>query len=164
MKFILDANTLIYLARTNLLDFMQGHFGGALYTDTHVFEETIKNAPEDKPDSKLIQDFLITNHIPIISTEIETALKIFHDGGEASCFSLATDSDIVVTNDRKAINRFKKMKIDTVSLDDLIYAEYASKALSEQKTYLYLTKLEKVYAITPTQLLFYYHKIFGEPI
>jgi len=164
VKYIFDANTLIYLAKAGLLNFIKKYFVNDINIDTHVYNESVVNAPEDKEDSRIIKEFLAENEIPIIPTQIDKALKIFYDAGEASCYELAGKSDIVVTNDRKAMTRLKKINRDVVTLDDLILKQYSNHYLNKETARIYLEKLKKVHAITPSQLLFYYRKMFQERV
>jgi predicted nucleic acid-binding protein len=161
MKYILDANTLIYLTKADMLGFLHKHFGRDITTDTHVYKESITDAPEKQEDAIILKRFLEKNQVPIVPVEIENAIELFRDEGEASCYSLASKDDIIITNDKKAIKRLKRLGMKSVFIEDLIFSVYSSSYLEVDEVFSMLERLKSIHAITPTQLLFYYRKLYG---
>ncbi|MHA1734549.1 MAG: hypothetical protein ACTSU5_21645, partial [Promethearchaeota archaeon] len=95
MKWILDANTLIYLVKTNLQNRFMELVRHDVILDTSVFQESVTvGIQRGYPDANRIKAFLEHHRIPVIPVDIGPKLHIFKDAGETSCFLLGESEGI----------------------------------------------------------------------
>lgn len=75
MRFILDANTLIYLVKAGLTQEFIKLIDNEIVIDKSVYTEVVEKGIENNyPDSYLVRNFLEMNQIPIIPVNISSQL------------------------------------------------------------------------------------------
>lgn len=146
MRFILDANTIIYLVKSNLFQFfMKLVNDNDVVIDNNVYKEVVEVGIKEKyPDAYDAKDFLENNRIPIIPVNIEKSLSKFRDPGETSCFLLAKKQGICISSDVRANKKFKSRNISFMELDTFFYNQYMNKQLDKKKFISVLNTLKEV--------------------
>ena len=112
MRFILDANALIYLVKTDLA------------------QEGIENK---YPDAYIAKDFLEKNQIPIIPVDIKSELPKFRDPGETSCYILAKEEGVCISSDVRANKKLKNLNVAFLELDTFFYNQLMKKTISKKR-------------------------------
>ncbi len=164
MNFILDANTIIYLIKLNLQDnFMEYHRKTQIFIDTSVYSEVVENGIKNNyPDAITAKKFLQNYKIPIISIDVSELIYKFRDAGETSCAILALNKKtegVCISSDKKAIKKFATYNIPYTQLDTVYYNLFLKAKLKEEEFFNILYKLEKIFAINPERIIFYYDLI-----
>ena len=86
MRYILDANALIYLVKSGLSQEFFKLSDDNVVIDSSVYEEVIeKGISNDYSDAYKAREFIEKNQIPIISVDLSSDLSKFRDPGETSC-------------------------------------------------------------------------------
>lgn len=149
MRYILDACVLIYLIKANLTNEFIDLCENNIIIDKEVFNEVVEQGKENNyPDAIIAENFLITQKIPIIPTDVKKFIHIFRDPGETSCYILAKDDGTCITTDKKAFNKFMNQSVSVVRLDTFFYKNCLNKKYSKGVIINYLDKLLAVYATT----------------
>ena len=164
MNLILDANTIIYLIKLSLQEnFMEYHKKTQIFIDTSVYSEVVeKGMKNNYPDAITAKKFLQNYKIPIISIDVSEHIHKFRDAGETSCAILALNKKtegVCISSDKKAIKKFEGYNIPCAQLDTLYYNWFLKAKLKEEDFFNILYKLEKIFAINPERIIFYYDLI-----
>ncbi len=155
MRWILDANALIYLIKSDLAELFQELTEEGIIIDTSVHHEVVtEGIRRQYPDAHRIQDFLEQNQIPIIPIDISSDFNKFRDEGETSCYLLAKEGGTCISSDVRANKKFEKFMVPSIQLDMFFYNQYIIKKINKQKFELILDKLEEIYATTPERKYF----------
>ncbi len=155
MRWILDANSLIYMIKAGLSQKFVELSDFGIVIDKEVYHEVVENGlTRQKPDAPRVDQFLKDNNIPIIPTNIKEELLIFKDAGEASCFVLSKSEGVCITNDARALRKFRSCHIDSMPFDIFFGKRYREGRLSESEFETILDGLVKVNAITQEQKIF----------
>lgn len=160
MKYILDANTLIYLTKLNLHEyFIQLLIDDEIRIDTSVYKETVEDGMKHKyPDGVLIKNWLEKYQIPIIPVDISEMISLYRDPGETSCAILVSkdpEDSICITSDIKTINKFEKYAIPFAQIDSFFYGMVLEKNINSKTFFDILYQLESVYAIKSERILYF---------
>ncbi len=155
MRWILDANSLIYLTKAGLMQKFMDLADFKTVIDKEVYYEVVERGRErNKPDSDKADQYLKNNNIPIIPVNIEGDLVHFKDPGETSCYVLAKSEGICITNDFRAIKKFRARQVDTMPLELFFGRRYRDGRLSEVEFEGILEKLVAVNALTQERKIF----------
>ncbi|MHA1168276.1 MAG: hypothetical protein ACTSP4_07355 [Candidatus Hodarchaeales archaeon] len=146
---ILDANSLIYLIKTNLQDLFHELTNKNVVIDTSVYEEVVENGIRlGYPDAVQAKNFLEKYLVPIIPINISTEINKFRDAGETSCFILAKKEGICISSDIRACKKFASYGIPSMQLDFFFYNQLLNMRIDENKFIYLLDRLEDVCATT----------------
>ncbi len=149
MRIIFDANSLIYLIKTNLFIRFTELTSNPIVVDTSVYKEVVEDGiAKNYPDAYIAKKFVNDFEVDIIPVDISKDLPLFRDPGETSCYLLAQDSGICLTSDRKAIKKMIHFGIEPISLDEYFYNLCLNNILPSEELERILKKLEGVYAST----------------
>ena len=164
MNFILDANTIIYLIKSNLQEnFMEYYKKTQIIIDTSVYAEVVENGLKNNyPDAIIAKNFLQKYKIPIIPIDVSKQIHKFRDAGETSCAILALNKKtegVCISSDKKAIKKFATYNIPHIQLDTVYYNLFLNIKLKEDEFFNILYKLEKIYAINSERIIFFYDLI-----
>lgn len=150
MRWILDANALIYLVKTNLQDQFKNLSKNEIVIDSSVYEESVvMGIKHGHDDAHHIKEFLEENRIPIIPVDVSRELHIFKDAGETSCYLLGILGGICITADTRAIKKLKQEGARAIHLDGFFYRKAKDREITRNEFEEILEKLEIVYATTP---------------
>ena|SRR6056297_1607837 len=154
MKIVLDANALIYMSKTNLLEFFRKLIMHEINIDTSVYSEVVEKGMDlGYDDAKNVKTFLENNKIPIIPINIETKLHVMKDPGETSCLLLTSEEDLCISSDIRAYKKFKKNRKNVLYLDSFFLKKAIDKKLTRNQLEEILEKLMTVYATTTERML-----------
>ncbi len=145
MRFILDANALIYLVKTELSQDFFDLLEDEVVIDKSVYDEVIKKGIENKyPDAYNAKIFLEKNQIPIIPVDIKAELPKFRDPGETSCYILGKEEGVCISSDIRANKKFKKYNIGFLELDTFFYNQLKNEKITKKKFINILKELKSV--------------------
>ena len=145
MRFILDANALIYLVKTDLTQEFVDLIKDDVVIDKNVYNEVVEKGIDNKyPDAYSAKDFLEKNQIPIIPVNIKSELPKFRDPGETSCYILAKEEGICISSDVRANKKLKNLKVAYLELDTFFYNQLLKKKISKKRFITILDKLKNV--------------------
>jgi len=161
MRWILDANCLIYLAKSNLADFFIELAKDPILIDKSVYEEVVdEGIKRGYSDANQIAAILQKYNIPIIPVDIRADLYKFRDEGETSCFLLARQEGVCVTCDQRATKKMALNGVLGIQLDNFFYQQYLNEKITLNKILDVLDKLEYVNATTPERKVVFIKSIF----
>ena len=134
-----------------------------IFIDTSVYAEVVeKGLKNNYPDAITAKKFLQNYKIPIISIDVSDHIHKFRDAGETSCAILALNKKtegICISSDKKALKKFTTCNIPCTQLDTVYYNLFLKAKLKEEEFFNILYKLEKIFAINPERIIFYYDLI-----
>lgn len=160
MRWILDACTLIYLVKTNLLEDLISLEKYQLIIDTSVYQEVIIDGKANNySDAYKAEKILKKFKIPIISIDVKDDLNLFRNAGETSCYILAKEDGVCITSDIRAYRKIHNKGQKVIRLDSFYFQKFKEGLLTEHRFITYLKKLEYINAITPKSILFFKEKI-----
>ncbi|OLS13560.1 MAG: hypothetical protein RBG13Loki_2811 [Promethearchaeota archaeon CR_4] len=155
MRWILDANSLIYLTRAGLTQKFVDLADFQTVIDKEVYHEVVERGKDrNKPDSDQADQYLKTNNIPIIPVNIDRVIGHFKDPGEASCFVLAKSEGVCVTNDIRAIKKFRAQQVDAMPFEIFFGRRYREGRLPGAEFERILEELVKANALTQERKIF----------
>ena len=145
---ILDASTLILLAKIEILETFALNFPEELVIPSGVKEEACRKEAEETP---LIENLLRKNTIRVLKVKdskiVKRLMDDFHiNGGEAEAVSLALQEKalIVATDDRNAIRACKMLKIDFTTAIAILIRTVEKKLIDRDEAIIKLQKLEVI--------------------
>lgn len=163
MRFILDANALIYLVKTGLSQEFTNLSEVDLVIDKNVYNEVVEKGMECKyPDAYNAKDFLEKNQIPIIPTDISSDLSKFRDPGETSCYILAKKEGICISSDIRANKRFKNLNVAFMELDTFFYNQLLKKRINKKRFITILNDLKGVNGTSANRISVFIELISNE--
>ncbi len=163
MRFILDANALIYLVKTGLSQEFFNLTEDDLVIDKSVYNEVVEKGIENKyPDAYNAKEFLEKNQIPIIPIDIQTDLSKFRDPGETSCYLLAKKEGVCVSSDIRANQKFKKLNINFMELDTFFYNQFMKKNIEKKRFIHILNELKGVSGTSANRISVFLELISNE--
>ena len=163
MRFILDANALIYLVKTGLTQEFSTLIEDDVVIDKSVYNEVVEKGIEYKfPDAYNAKDFLERNQIPIIPTDIKSDLSKFRDPGETSCYILAKKEGICISSDIRANKKFKKLGIAFIELDTFFYNQLLKKKIDKKRFINILNELKGVNGTSANRISVFLELISNE--
>ena len=150
MRWILDANTLIYLIKANLQDqFLQLIHDPAII-DSSVYEEVVEQGiARGHLDAIAAKRFLEENQVPIIPVDVSNDITYFKDAGEASCYVLAKQSGTCITSDTRALKKLKTAGASGMQLDVFFLTKFLENNIDETTLESILDDLLQVNGTTP---------------
>lgn len=149
MRIILDANSLIYLVKTNLFLRFRDLISHPIVIDTSVYQEVVKDGiAENYPDAYVAKKYLEDFNIDIISVDISEQLPFFRDPGETSSYLLAQDNGVCVTSDNRATKKMMNHGIVPISLDEYFYNLCLNGLITSKEFEDILDKFVEIYAST----------------
>ena len=161
MKFALDACTLIYLAKTNLLNLLK-NLPHEYYIDDEVYREAITEGKEDGYSDAYILEHYINKQkfAEVIKVDISNEIDYFIGEGEASTFVLSQKKGaIAITSDRIAYKKMINHKALVVSTDMFFFNEFSKGHITKKELLNALDKLLKVGGTTPKRFAFILRKL-----
>ena len=161
MKFNLDANTLIYLIKSQLNTLFFKLVNSQVEIDTSVFDEVVNQGiKKGYSDARLAKNWLEENRIPIIPVDVKEHLPLFNDAGETSCYLLAKEKkSICISSDNRAIKKLKMQDIKVLQIDSFFYSYYCKTQISKKKIIEILDVLENIYATTSERKAFFLERM-----
>ena len=160
MRIILDANSLIYMIKTNLFIRFTELTSNPIVIDTSVYKEVVEDGiAKNYPDAYIAQKYLKDFEIEIIPIDITDELPLFRDPGETSCYLLALDAGVCLTSDRKAIKKMIHFGIEPISIDEYFYNLCLNNYLPLKELEVILKKFEGVYASSKERRAFFLNNI-----
>ena len=145
---VLDASTLILLAKIEILETFALNFPEKLIIPSGVKKEACRKEAEETP---LIENLLRKNTIRVLKVKdskiVKRLMKDFHiNGGEAEAVSLALQEKalIVATDDRNAIRACKMLKIDFTTAIAILIRTFEKKLIDKDEAVIKLQKLEVI--------------------
>lgn len=152
MNIICDANTLIYLCKTNLFQRFLALTSNPIQIDTSVYKEVVEDGINaNYPDAYIAKKFIDDYKIPIISIDISKDLPFLRDPGETSCYLLAKQGGICITSDNQARKKMKQLGIETLQLDEYFFNLGLEKKIPIPEFESIMAKLEHVNATTASR-------------
>ena len=153
MRFILDANALIYLVKAGLSQEFFDLTEDDVVIDKSVYNEVVEKGMEKKyPDAYNTKDFLEKNQIPIIPIDIKSDLSKFRDPGETSCYILAKKEGICISSDIRANKKFKNLNVAFMELDTFFYNQFLKKKIDKKRFINILNELKGVYGTSANRI------------
>jgi hypothetical protein len=120
-----------------------------------VYHEVVERGKvRNKPDSDQADQYLKDNNIPIIPVNIARDIMHFKDAGEASCYVLAKSEGVCITNDIRAMKKFRSRQVDAIPFEIFFGKRYREGRLSETEFEGILEELVKVNALTQERKIF----------
>ena len=163
MRFILDANALIYLVKTGLSQEFINLSEVDLVIDKTVYNEVVEKCMESKyPDAYNARNFLEKNQIPIIPTDISSDLSKFRDAGETSCYILAKKEGICISSDIRANKKFKNLNVAFMELDTFFYNQLLKKKIDKKRFINILSELKGVNGTSANRISIFLELISNE--
>ena len=163
MRFILDANALIYLVKTGLSQEFINLSEVDLVIDKTVYNEVVEKGVESKyPDAYNARNFLEKNQIPIIPTDISSDLSKFRDAGETSCYILAKKEGICISSDIRANKKFKNLNVAFMELDTFFYNQLLKKKIDKKRFINILSELKGVNGTSANRISIFLELISNE--
>ena len=130
----MDANALIYLVKTDLVQEFIDIIEDDTVIDKSVYNEVVEEGIENKyPDAYIAKDFLEKNQIPIIPVDIKSELPKFRDPGETSCYILAKEEGVCISSDVRANKKLKNLNVAFLELDTFFYNQLMKKTISKKR-------------------------------
>jgi predicted nucleic acid-binding protein len=143
---VLDASTLILLAKIEILETFALNFPEEVVIPLGVKEEACRKEAEEAP---LIDNLLRNNTIRVLKVKeskmVKRLMNDFHiNGGEAEAVSLALQekAPIVATDDRNAIRACKMLKLDFTTAIAILIRTFEKKLIDKSEAVIKLQKLE----------------------
>ena len=165
MRFILDANALIYLVKTGLAQDFINLTEDDVVIDKSVYNEVVEKGMENKyPDAYNAKDFLEKNQIPIIPIDIKSDLSKFRDPGETSCYILAKEEGICISSDIRANDKFKNLNVAFMELDSFFFNQLLKKRIDKKRFINILNELKGVNGTSANRISVFMELISNEVI
>lgn len=164
MKIALDACSLIYIAKANLIDLLE-KLDYEYFIDNEVYEEVVKTGKSKGYADAYYIDYIINRRklIKVYSIDISPELNYFIGKGEASTYILSKEMrTIAVTSDRKAYHKLLNRGIHVIQMDMLLFHEFKNRKISKEDFKRSLRLLISVGGTTPKRVLFLLSKIKEE--
>ena len=163
MRFILDANALIYLVKTGLSQEFLNLTEDDVVIDKSVYNEVVEKGMENKyPDAYNAKDFLEKNQIPIIPVDIKSDLSKFRDPGETSCYILAKKEGICISSDIRTNKKFKNLNVAFIELDTFFYNQLFKKRIDKKRFINILNELKGVNGTSANRISVFMELISNE--
>ena len=163
MRFILDANALIYLVKTGLAQDFINLTEDDVIIDKSVYNEVVEKGMENKyPDAYNAKDFLEKNQIPIIPIDIKSDLSKFRDPGETSCYILAKEEGICISSDIRANDKFKNLNVAFMELDTFFFNQFLKKRIDKKRFINILNELKGVNGTSANRISVFMELISNE--
>jgi len=163
MRFILDANALIYLVKTGLSQEFINLTEDDVIIDKSVYNEVVEKGMENKyPDAYNAKDFLEKNQIPIIPININSDLSKFRDSCETSCYILAKKEGICINSDIRANKKFKNLNVASMELDTFFYNQLLKKRIDKKRFINILNELKGVNGTSANRISVFMELISNE--
>lgn len=154
-----DANTLIYLAKSGMLELLDRY---EVFVTEEVFEEAVERGKErDKSDAYLLENHIDENwSVETVDKErFEQEIEYFGARGEASVYLLADRKDIpAVTSDKVARNKMKRKQIEVLKTDMLLLKQFQNGRLHKPDLREKLNRLNSVGGTTGQRINFLMQK------
>jgi hypothetical protein len=162
MRWILDACTLIYLAKANLFDRFMQLSSMDVVIDSSVYEEAVRDGKDlHYPDAVLIEAALAKHNIAAISIDVKPHLEKFKDNGETSSYILASSDGVCVTTDKKARAKFKGFGVPALKLDQYFFQSFETGTVTASEFLDIVKRLESINAIDTKLVIFYQDLVQG---
>ena len=163
MRFILDANALIYLVKTGLSQEFLNLTEDDVVIGKNVYNEVVEKGMENKyPDAYNAKDFLEKNQIPIIPVDIKSDLSKFRDPGETSCYILAKKEGICISSDIRTNKKFKNLNVAFIELDTFFYNQLFKKRIDKKRFINILNELKGVNGTSANRISVFMELISNE--
>lgn len=154
-----DANTLIYLAKSGMLEILDRY---EIFITEEVFEEAVERGKEKgEPDAYLLENYIEENwNVKTIDKDrLESEVKYFGAIGEASVYLLADRKDIpAVTSDKVAMNKMKRKQIEVLRTDMMLLKRFKNGQVSKPELREGLGQLNSVGGTTGQRINFLMQK------
>ncbi len=164
MKIVVDACTLIYLAKADLLTFLK-RLPYEYLIDNEVYNEAvIKGKEEGYVDAYLLEYYIKRQRIiKVVNVDISNELDYFIGEGEASTYVLSIkENGVAVTSDRVAYRKMVKRNAKVVQTDLMFLNAYLNNTISKKELLDILNRLLAVGGTTPERVTFILEKIGEE--
>ncbi|TFF87869.1 MAG: hypothetical protein EU549_04015 [Promethearchaeota archaeon] len=160
MRWILDACTFIYLVKAKKCSQFMQLVKYPVVIDSNVYQEVVVEGKKLKyPDASEAKKILNNFKIPVISIDVSKEVSRFIDPGETSCYILAKEEGICVTNDDRAYKKFLCENLKVMRLDSFFFNKFNQDYITKFEFIKILKELEKVNATKPKSILFFMEKI-----
>ncbi|MFO8019622.1 MAG: hypothetical protein R6U96_13425 [Promethearchaeia archaeon] len=145
MRFILDANALIYLVKTDIFPLFMELINQDVVIDNNVYKEVVEDGIENNyPDAYTAKTLIENNQIPIIPIDITSSLDKFRDPGETSCYILAKKEGMCISSDVRANRKFENQNIAFMELDTFFYNQFLLNNIKKKRFIRILDELKQV--------------------
>lgn len=153
MRFILDANALIYLIKADLAEKFLVLLEGEVVIDNNVYREVVEKGLENNYlDAYIAKDFLEKNQIPIIPVNISSELFKFRDPGETSCYILSKNEGICISSDVRATKKFEQLNTPFMELDTFFYNKLLAEKINTKMFLDIMDSLKKINGTTAKRI------------
>ncbi|TXT54499.1 MAG: hypothetical protein BAJALOKI1v1_2150004 [Promethearchaeota archaeon] len=160
MRWILDACTLIYLVKTDLIEHFIMLLKYPLVIDSSVFKEVVIDGKVNThPDAFKAENILEKFKIPVINIDISKDVYLFRDAGETSCYILAKEEGICMTSDERAYKKFITLGMNVIRLDTFYFQKCIDGVLNKKEFLEILRRLEENNATKPKSILFFIEQL-----
>jgi hypothetical protein len=154
MRWVLDANVLIYLVKANLADLFIELANKNVVIDSSVYKEAVdEGIAQNHADALDLKKFLEKNQVPSIPVDISSDIGRFKDAGETSCYILAKQDGVCVTSDTRALKKYKNEGVPCMQPDIFFLTQFLDKRIDEKRLKDVLDALLHVYATTAERKL-----------
>ena len=159
MDLVPDANTLIYLAKADLLELLEDHdtwVNGKIYRET-----VVKGKEKGFSDSFILEKHIEEkiNRIQIDQERFENEKDYFGAPGETEVYIIASSKDCTaVTSDQAALNKMKRKNVETIRTDMLLLKNFKQERISQRELREKLGKLRTVNGTTESRMNFILQK------
>lgn len=163
MIAIPDANTLIYLAKADMLEILD-HY--QVWIGDKVYQEAVKaGKDENRADAFILEKYIEDNFEKkeVVDQKRFVKEKRFFKGeGETDVYLLAEEVEnreyVVITSDAVARRKLKSRGIEVIRSDMLIFREFQSGKYDRGDLYQGLTSLRSVGGTTDQRISFLMNK------
>lgn len=154
MRWILDANALIYLIKAHLADIFIELANNNVVIDSSVYKEAVDDGiVQNHVDALDLKKFLERKQVPSIPVDISNDLGRFKDAGETSCYILAKQDGVCVTSDTRALKKYKNEGVPCMQPDIFFLTQFLEKKIDKKRLEDVLDALIHVRATTAERKL-----------
>lgn len=160
MIVIPDSNTLIYLAKADILELINRY---EVWVGDKVYTETVERGKEEGRSDAFILEKYIEENFKRKSLEDEEKFQkekeYFKGGGETEVFLLAEGKDcLVITSDLVAKRKLQSRRINVIRSDMLLYKNFRDGIFDMEEFNRKLMKLRDVSGTTDKRITFLMNK------
>lgn len=155
MILVPDTNTLIYLAKTGMLNILDKY---EVWIGNHVYKETVEAGKQQgKRDAYLLEEHIQENfkRKEVDKKEFKKEMKYFNAPGETDAYLIAREKDAeAVTTYIIARKKIKRRGVDVIQTDMLLFKHFKTGEITEKELNEKLIQLRSVGGTTDERINF----------
>lgn len=159
VEVVPDANTLIYLAKSGMLDVLNPY---KVFVTEEVYDEAVRQGKEeDKSDAYILEKYIEENwtRTKVDQQSLESEVEYFGAAGEASVYLISEKRNATaVTTDKIARNKMKRRSMKVIRTDMLLLRQFEKEKLGKPEFREKLNRLNSVGGTTGQRINFLMQK------